>query len=140
MSILDDIRNRHTQPTVEPRSDVLQDSLSQDSPPLDTTAQVEPPALVSQLERLEELLASFPEIASRVPVRLEVVIKDELDDLCNKEKITLETLLEAFYLICKDRESIMPLVLEEAKKRLKSRKEAGNIRSSLTKLSNLSKR
>jgi predicted DNA-binding ribbon-helix-helix protein len=137
MSILDDIRNRNTQPTVEPRADILQDS----TPVIDTTTpQVEQPMAVSELKRLEELLASFPEIAARIPVRLEAPIKDELDELCNREKITIETLLEAFYITCKDKDSTMRQVVKEAKKRLKSRKDAGNIRSSLTKLNNLTTR
>ncbi|BAZ18982.1 KilA domain protein (plasmid) [Calothrix sp. NIES-4071] len=137
MSILDDIRNRNAQPTVEPRADILQDS----TPVTDTTTpQVEQPGEVSELKRLEELLASFPEIAARIPVRLETPIKDELDELCNREKITIETLLEAFYVTCKDKDSTMRQVVKEAKKRLKSRKEAGNIRSSLTKLNNLTTR
>ncbi len=155
MSILDDIRNRNAQPTVEPRADVLQST----TPVTDTTTpQVEQPSgfatltgqkltppsgsptVVSELKRLEELLASFPEIAARIPVRLETPIKDELDELCNREKITIETLLEAFYVTCKDKDSTMRQVVKEAKKRLKSRKEAGNIRSSLTKLNNLTTR
>ncbi|BAZ19030.1 KilA domain protein (plasmid) [Calothrix sp. NIES-4071] len=137
MSILDDIRNRNAQPTVEPRADILQDPTPVTNI---TTSQVEQPGEVSELKRLEELLASFPEIAARIPVRLETPIKDELDELCNREKITIETLLEAFYVTCKDKDSTMRQVVKEAKKRLKSRKEAGNIRSSLTKLNNLTTR
>jgi hypothetical protein len=53
---------------------------------------------------------------------------------------TIETLLEAFYITCKDKDSMMRQVVKEAKKRLKSRKDAGNIRSSLTKLNNLTAR
>ncbi|MDF5732796.1 MAG: hypothetical protein PUP92_33595 [Rhizonema sp. PD38] len=97
------------------------------------------PTVVSELKRLEELLANFPEIATRVPVRLETPIKQELDSLCQSEKVTIETLLEALYVTCKDKESVMRQVIKEAKKRLKSRKEVGNIRSSLTKLNNLTK-
>jgi hypothetical protein len=136
MSLLDEIRNRNAEPTVEARTDVLQAT----TPTADmTTPQVEQPIAVSELKGLEELLASFPEIAARIPVRLETPIKNELDELCSREKITIETLLEAFYITCKDRDSTMRQVVKEAKKRLKSRKEAGNIRSSLTKLSNLTK-
>jgi hypothetical protein len=143
MSLLDEIRSRANQPTVPPRQDVLQQqpTTTDTLTPLDvaTTDEVQQPTEVSELKRLEELLASFPEIAARVPVRLEVPIKDELDELCNREKVTIETLLEAFYVTCKDKESVMRQVLKEAKKRLKSRKEVGNIRSSLTKLNNLTK-
>jgi len=144
MSLLDEIRSRATQPTVEPRIDVLQQEKIDDT--LNAIAQgapaepiALPPSGISELKRLEELLANFPEIAARVPVRLETPIKDELDELCNREKVTIETLLEAFYVTCKDKESVMKQVVKDAKKRLKSRKEAGNIRSSLTKLNNLTK-
>ena len=144
MSLLDEIRSRATQPTVEPRIDVLQQEKIDDT--LNAIAHLAPappialpPSGISELKRLEELLANFPEIAARVPVRLETPIKDELDELCNREKVTIETLLEAFYVTCKDKESVMKQVVKDAKKRLKSRKEAGNIRSSLTKLNNLTK-
>lgn len=136
MSLLDEIRDRATQPTVPPRQDVLQQNKIIDT----ATAITQQPSSVSELKRLEELLANFPEIAARIPVRLETPIKDELDELCNREKVTIETLLEAFYVTCFDKESVMKQVVKEAKKRLKSRKEAGNIRSSLTKLNNLTKK
>ena len=143
MSLLDEIRNRRSHATVPPRIDVLQQPTT-----TTTTTTTEPtasesvqqPTVVSELKRLEDLLAPYPEIAQRVPVRLEVPIKEELDSLCNYEKVTIETLLEAFYVTCKDKESVMRQVLKEAKKRLKSRKEVGNIRSSLTKLNNLTKK
>jgi len=143
MSLLDEIRSRANQPTVPPRQDVLQQltTTTDTLTPLDvaTTDEVQQPSSVSELKRLEELLASFPEIASRIPVRLEAPIKQEIDELCNREKITIETLLEAFYATCLDKESVMKQVIKEAKKRIKSRKEAGNIRSNLTKLNNLTK-
>ena len=137
MSLLDEIRDRATQPTVEPRIDVLQSQAQNKDNTINTDVAQQP---ISEFKRLEELLASFPEIAARIPVRLSTPIKDELDELCNREKITIETLLEAFYVTCKDKESVMKQVILEAKKRLKSRKEAGNIRSSLTKLNNLTRK
>ncbi|BAY95883.1 MULTISPECIES: hypothetical protein [unclassified Tolypothrix] len=139
MNILDEIRNRAVAPTVAPREDVLapqeQESLT---PDVDETSTAD--SSVSELARLEEQLANFPEIAPRLPVRLEVEIKQELDELCSQEKITVETLLEAFYVTCKEKDSVMNQVLKEAKKRLKARKEAGNIRSSMTRLANLAKK
>ena len=140
MSLLDEIRGRRNHTTVPSRPDVLQQQPTTTDTPTDVaTTRVQQPTVVSELKRLEELLASFPEIASRVPVRLEIPIKEELDSLCNREKVTIETLLEAFYVTCKDKESVMRQVILSAKKRLKSRKEVGNIRSSLTKLNNLTK-
>ena len=135
MNMLDEIRNRNTQSTVSPRQDILQ----QQTPQQSTATNIETTE-ISEVKRLEELLANFPTIASRIPIRLETPIKQELDELCQREKITIETLLEAFYTTCKDKESVMKQVVNTAKKRLKSRKEAGNIRSSITKLNNLIKK
>ncbi|MBD2255512.1 hypothetical protein [Nostoc parmelioides] len=139
MNILDEIRNRAVAPTVAPREDVLApQQLSSPKSDVDVTSTAD--SSVSELTKLEEQLANFPEIAPRVPVRLEAAIKQELDELCNEEKITVETLLEAFYVTCKEKDSVMKQVIKEAKKRLKSRKEAGNIRSSMTRLANLAKK
>ena len=139
MNILDEIRNRAVAPTVAPREDVLaQQQQGSSTPDVDVTSTAD--SSVSELTKLEEQLRNLPEIAPRVPVRLEVAIKQELDELCNEEKITVETLLEAFYVTCQDKDTVMKQVLKEAKKRLKSRKEAGNIRSSITRLANLAKK
>ena len=139
MNILDEIRNRANQPTVAPREDVLAPQ-QQDSPKNDVDVTSTADSSVSELTLLEEQLRNLPEIAPRVPVRIDVAIKQELDELCNQEKITVETLLEAFYVTCQDKDTVMKQVLKEAKKRLKSRKEAGNIRSSITRLANLAKK
>jgi hypothetical protein len=139
MNILNEIRNRAIQPTVPPREDVLSPqqeiALAPDIKVITTSDNA-----ISELRHLEDQLANFPEIASRLPIRLESSIKEELDKLCNSEKITIETLLEAFYATCKDKDTVMEQVLKEAKKRLKTRKEAGNIRSSITRLTNLTKK
>lgn len=145
MSLLDEIRNRKNQPAVSPRQDIFQQDTNSDSiePEIEEAHPTDTPSEssgISQVKQLEDLLASFPEIAQRFPIRLESQIKDELNLLCDKEKVTIETLLEAFYVVCKDKDALMSKVLKEAKKRLKSRKEAGNIRSSITKLNNLTKR
>ncbi|ARV59156.1 hypothetical protein BZZ01_11365 [Nostocales cyanobacterium HT-58-2] len=139
MNILDEIRNRANQPTVALRQDVLAPQ-QQDSVTPEVNVPSTADSSISELTRLEEQLANFPEIAPRVPVRLEVAIKQKLDELCNQEKITIETLLEAFYVTCKEKDTVMKQVLKEAKKRLSSRKEAGNIRSSITRLANLTKK
>lgn len=156
MSILDEIRNRSAQNTVPARKDVLshQEQVSPTSE-VDTLASTPVESGVgvtavatnqnqqgsgSELKKLEEQLASFPEIAPRVPVRLETEIKEELEALCIREKVTVETLVEAFYVTCKDKDTVMRQVFKEAKKRLATRKAAGNIRSSVTRLTNLTKR
>lgn len=156
MSILDEIRNRAAQNNVPPRKDVLSDQEQVSSPseinPLaptfgesgvditDITTNQNQPDSGSELKRLEEQLASFPEIAPRIPVRLETEIKEDIEALCSREKVTVETLLEAFYVTCEDKDTVMRQVLKEAKKRLASRKAAGNIRSSITRFNNLTKK
>lgn len=139
INMLEEIRRRATQPTVPARQDVLLQTQ-----PITPNTQIEENSTVnnqgSELKQLEEKLANFPEISPRIPVRLEVPIKEELDKLCAQEKITIETLLEAFYITYKDKDTVMKQVLKEAKKRLRNRKEAGNIRSSITRLTNLTKK
>ena len=135
MSILDEIKNRAVQPKVSPRQDSL--TLETQPTPPETQTQDSPTSQpTSQLQQLEAELASFPEISQRVPVRLEVQIKHDIDTLCSTEKITIETLLEAFHITCKDRESLMRQVVKEAKKRIQTRKAAGNLRSNITRLNN----
>jgi hypothetical protein len=139
INMLEEIRRRATQPTVPTRQDVLVQTQ-----PITPDPQIAEKSTVnhegSELKQLAEKLASFPEISPRIPVRLEVPIKEEIDLLCAQEKITIETLLEAFYITCQDKDTVMKQVLKEAKKRLRNRKEAGNIRSSITRLTNLTKK
>jgi hypothetical protein len=139
INMLEEIRRRATQPTVPTRQDVLVQTQ-----PITPDTQIAENSTVnhqgSELKQLEDKLASFPEISPRIPVRLEVPIKEEIDQLCAQEKITIETLLEAFYITCKDKDTVIKQVLKEAKKRLRNRKEAGNIRSSITRLTNLTKK
>jgi hypothetical protein len=139
INMLEEIRRRATQPTVPTRQDVLVQTQ-----PITPDTQIAENSTVnhqgSELKQLAEKLASFPEISPRIPVRLEVPIKEEIDQLCAQEKITIETLLEAFYIICQDKDTVIKQVLKEAKKRLRNRKEAGNIRSSMTRLANLTKK
>jgi hypothetical protein len=138
-NMLEEIRRRATQPTVPTRQDVLvqTQAITPDTQIAENSTVVNNEG--SELKQLAEKLASFPEISPRIPVRLEVPIKEEIDQLCAQEKITIETLLEAFYITCQDKDAVMKQVLKEAKKRLRNRKEAGNIRSSMTRLTNLTK-
>lgn len=140
INMLEEIRRRATQPTVPTRQDVLVQTqqITPDTQIAENSTVVNHEG--SELKQLAEKLASLPEISPRIPVRLEVPIKEEIDQLCAQEKITIETLLEAFYITCKDKDTVIKQVLKEAKKRLRNRKEAGNIRSSMTRLTNLTKK
>ena len=93
--------------------------------------------LKSDVEQLRLKLSQFPEISSHVPVRLEVSVKDDIEAFCRQEKITIETLVEALYLTCASKDTVMRQATKEARRRLNSRKSAGNIRSSITRLENI---
>lgn len=125
MSILDEIRNRQSQPSVEERKDLLTDS-------------VESGSQSSQLDLLRDLLATYPTIANQQPIRLQADIKAEIDALCKEKKITTETLLEALFINAQTNGSL-PMVVKQASERLRVRKEMGNLKSRITQLGNLLK-
>ena len=154
MSILDEIRNRTAPKAVPERQDIFQEQ------PLSPVEQQEEmiqsdhtkgilgdnrvksgfesaPKPTSDLEQLRLKLSQFPEIANRVPVRLETEVKNDIEAFCRQEKITVETLLEALYLTCVSKDTLMRQITKEARRRLNSRKSAGNIRSSITRLENI---
>lgn len=149
MSLLDKIRLEASSPTVKvpPRNDLL-------SPQLEASAHVkdvadaaggEPLVSSAQLVQaqpemlsLEADLANYPTVSTKkVGVRLEEEILESLEDLCRKNDITVETLLESFYVNCKSNDSLMRRILKEAQARIRRRTRAGNIRSIITKSKNL---
>jgi len=163
MSILDEIRNRTAPKAVPERQDIFQEQALSPVVEIEEVTQSDyrerstkgdrSPGIVednraeasdksnlkptSDLEQLRLKLSQFPEIASRVPVRLEAEVKNEIEAFCRQEKITIETLLEALYLTCASKDTLMRQVTKEARRRLNSRKSAGNIRSSITRLENI---
>lgn len=131
MSILDEIRNRQSQPPVAQRADILQQEVAESSPEDgDSSPQT------SELDKLKGLLASYPQIANQQPIRLQAAIKAEIDALCRQEKVTAETLLEALFVAARDGGSL-PGVVVQAQERLRSRKEMGNLKSRITQLGKL---
>ena len=127
-SIIDEIRNRQSQPPVEERADILV------STNVDSGSQPQ----ASQLDMLKDLLATYPTISNQQPIRLQVEIKAEIDALCQSSKITAETLLEALF-IAAIAQGSLPSVVVQAQERLKVRKEIGNLKSRITQLGNLLK-
>ena len=127
-SIIDEIRNRQSQPPVEERADILV------STNVDSGSQPQ----ASQLDVLKDLLATYPTISNQQPIRLQSEIKAEIDALCQGSKITAETLLEALF-IAAIAQGSLPSVVVQAQERLKVRKEMGNLKSRITQLGNLLK-
>lgn len=148
MGLLDKIRQEASSPTVKvpPRSDLLapqQEAAERVMDLADTSGeetlvpsseQVQPSEILS----LEAELATYPTVsAKKVGVRLEEEILEELQDLCRKNDITVETLLESFYVNCKSNDTLMRRVIKEAQSRIRRRTKAGNIRSIITKSKNI---
>jgi hypothetical protein len=128
-SIINEIRNRQSQPPVSERADIL----------VSTNVESGYPApQPSQLDVLHDLLAEYPTISKQQPIRLQVEIKAEIDALCQGEKITAETLFEALF-IAAIAQGSLPGVVKQAIERLKMRKEMGNLKSRITQLGNLLK-
>ena len=127
-SIIDEIRNRQSQPPVEERADILV------STNVDSGSQRQ----ASQLDVLKDLLATYPTISNQQPIRLQAEIKAEIDALCQSSKITAETLLEALF-IAAIAQGSLPSVVVQAQERLRVRKEMGNLKSRITQLGNLFK-
>jgi hypothetical protein len=132
MSLINDIKNRQSQPTVaEARVDILTETTQiADLPPINSPA--------TQLDELRGLLARYPEIAKQQPIRLQVAIKEKIDALCQQESITAETLLEALFTIAQA-QGTLPNAVSRAQEQLKVRKEMGNLKSRITQLGNLLK-
>jgi hypothetical protein len=132
MSLINDIKNRQSQPTVtETRVDILTETTQiADLPPINSPA--------TQLDELRGLLARYPEIAKQQPLRLQVAIKEQIDALCQQESITAETLLEALFTIAQT-QGTLPNAVSKAQEQLRVRKEMGNLKSRITQLGNLLK-
>ncbi|UBF30195.1 hypothetical protein K9N68_39350 (plasmid) [Kovacikia minuta CCNUW1] len=94
-----------------------------------------------ELASLETELETFPIVSDKkIGVRLEKDIQKEILAFCDEQDITPETLLEAFYTVCKSKDSLIRQVAKEAQSRIQRRIKAGNIRSMITKLKNLKTR
>lgn len=149
MSLLDKIRQEASSPTVkvEPRSDLLapqQEATERGTDMMDGSGkeesvvplfeQVQEPEMLS----LETELSIYPAVsAKKVGVRVEEEILEEIQDLCRKNDLTVETLLESFYVNCKNNDSLMRRIIKEAQARIRRRIRAGNIRSIITKSKNI---
>ena len=143
MSLLDKIRQESASPTVKvkPKDDTL---IQQVAAPLTEEQPVTSPEQIQQADPIADLeakLATYPVVSNKkVGVRLEESVLEEIQTLCRQNGITIETLLEGYYTVCKDREPTMRRVIKEAQTRAQTRTEAGNIRSLITKSRNLQKR
>lgn len=84
---------------------------------------------------IEAQLEKLPEVTSRRSVRLEKSLFEELSTFCQKHGITMETLLEASYVVASEDRNLQSQIIAEAQRRMEDRKQAGKLRRVLAQLS-----
>lgn len=142
MSLLSKIREEAQSPTfkVEPRSDVLVSPPPPISHSATTGAPPQPEIAQGEISGLQQRLDQFPTISpKKVGLRMEEQIQKDLQAYCLQHGVTPETLMEAYWTIVQSKDGLSRQVLREAQARAARRTEAGNLRSSITKLQNLKK-
>lgn len=83
---------------------------------------------------IEAELAALPQVSQRRNIRLEVELESRLLSFCQKNDITVETFLEACYVEAEQNARLKTEMVNEAKRRLKQRKQAGKLRRVLSQL------
>jgi hypothetical protein len=127
------IRQRSQRPSVErDRSLTGQDPVQAPTPEESTT----PPAINPILAALSEQIDALPQVAARRNIRLEATLDKALDRFCDNAGITIETFLEAAYLVCEQDADLRKSLLEVAGDRFQQRKEAGKLRRLYSQLQN----
>ncbi|MCZ2207597.1 hypothetical protein [Cylindrospermopsis raciborskii] len=158
MSLIDKIKREHESPTVKvpPRQDNLISPTEVEAIKSEviTEKEVEPMKSevlfdqhnfyqhesldASLVSSLEKELKNFPAVCNKkIGVRIEEEIYEGIRDLCYNNGITVETLLEAYFTLCKSQPRLLEKIIKEAQARIKRRTRAGNIRSLITKTKNL---
>lgn len=145
-SVLDRIRKNRTRSAAPPREDAL---IAQSQPAFDAEEAREAIALTTQtqgdhqepvagagntLEQLKVELAKLPETHRHSAIVLEKSLDQELTRYCKDHRITVEVFLEAAWIQACSNPALMEEIMNEAKGRYKSRKEAGNLRRLITML------
>ena len=142
--VLDRLKNRNRATVAERDNSIILSTESTDTElslksttplAIDTNARS---SIRLSIEDAHKELTELPEVADRRQIRLEVRLDLELEQLCKNQpkdkRITVETFLEAAYLLCKEDPELIMKVMELARKRLAQRKRAGNLRRALAQL------
>ena len=83
---------------------------------------------------IEAELATLPQVSTRRNIRLEVDLENRLLTFCQANDITVETFLEACFVEAEQNARTRTEIVNEAKRRLKQRKQAGKLRRVLSQL------
>jgi hypothetical protein len=119
--ILEQLRSRTQRPTVPDRSDPLLNNVDSDLNDIKTQS-VGQNQSTEQVKNDESLYGSD---LRRFTLRIDAPIGIDIEAVCNSQKITPETLLEAFFHVYGFDKISMEKVIDEAKLRYQKRKLIG---------------
>lgn len=118
------------------RPRVTRDTSLVDSQPARTAGAAQTPmASTDAAASIEAQLEKLPEVTSRRSVRLEKSLFEELSTFCQQHGITMETFLEAGYVVASEDRNLQSQIIAEAQRRMEDRKQAGKLRRVLAQLS-----
>lgn len=118
------------------RPRVTRDTSLVDSQPAGTAGDAQTPmASTDAAASIEAQLEKLPEVTSRRSVRLEKSLFEELSTFCQQHGITMETFLEAGYVVASEDRNLQSQIIAEAQRRMEDRKQAGKLRRVLAQLS-----
>ena len=98
------------------------------------TAIPSPQSAAAGATAIEAELATLPQVSARRNIRLEVELESRLLTFCQSNDITVETFLEACFVEAEQNARTRTEMVNEAKRRLKQRKQAGKLRRVLSQL------
>jgi hypothetical protein len=143
-SILDRIRQNRNRTRVPQRDDVLvtkspsnEQGSQLDNPDERETTKEDTDASAptdATLEELKAQLAKFPQTRRHSAIVLDQDIDQELTRFCKGQGVTVEVFLEAAWLLTSAEPELMKVIMAEAKRRYKARKQAGKLRRLITML------
>lgn len=132
-NILNKLRQNRQRSTVE-RQDPLfnENNQSKEEKTVINSQKTEPQGTLAELKRK---LAEIPQTKRRSGIVMESELDLELTTYCKQQGITVETFLEATWVITQDKK-ILSQITKEAKRRYNQRKSAGQLRRLITTLEN----
>ena len=143
-SVLDRIRQNRNRTRVPQRDDVLvtkspsnEQGSQLDNPDEGETTKEDTDASAptdATLEELKAQLAKFPQTRRHSAIVLDQDIDQELTRFCKGQGVTVEVFLEAAWLLTSAEPELMKVIMAEAKRRYKARKQAGKLRRLITML------
>ena len=109
-------------------------SLSPDPEPIEEAEVSTGTGITNIIDQIQAELDQFPDISRRSNIRVEAHLLKRLEQTCSEHKITLETFLEAAYVLFESNQNIQQPIIEEAQQRKGDRRRAGKLRQDLARL------